>query len=401
MNKFLKPDNIVPNSDEKRVAKLRDFHILDTASDVVFDTIAQIARDVLRTPSSFVSFVDRDRVFFKANLSSLPTNTVKREHSLCSYTILQQDITIIEDTLEADGLESPYVGVNGGIRFYAGAPIVTDDGHNIGSVCVTDDKPRKNLTFKQLDILKMLAKLALEKLESYRSTRSIISAYDDQIHRLAHDMKNPASSLVLYGQLMRKQPSNADRMMEFSRKIEAIGKNVEQTMDNLLSDASNANAAINLKFNKIAIAELLNKIAETFETSLNLKRQKLTIECLADGYVEIDRQRMTDVITNLVSNAIKYSFEQSEIKIISRTADNDIVIEFKDEGVGMTDEDISKLFTKFAKLSSVPTGNERSYGIGLYIVKVLTELHGGKVWASSRGRGMGSSFFLSLPRIRR
>jgi signal transduction histidine kinase len=400
MNNFSKAQNLIPDNDGKRVAKLEDFNILDTASDVTFDTIAEIARDVIGTPSAFVSFVDKDRVFFKANLSSLPSNSVKREHSLCSYTILENNITVIEDTLAVGGLESPYVGVVGGIRFYAGAPIVTEDGYNVGTVCVVDDKPRLAPNLKQFDILSKLAKLALEKLESHRSTRRIISAYDDQIHRLAHDMKNPASSLIAYGQLMNRQPENADRMKNFSQKIEAIGKNIEQTMDNLLSEASNANAAICLKFNKIAIADLLNKIAETFETSLNLKRQKLTIECLTDGYVEIDRQRITDVITNLVSNAIKYSFEKSEIKIISRTSDNDIVIEFKDEGVGMTDEDISKLFTKFAKLSSVPTGNERSYGIGLYIVKVLTELHGGKVWASSEGKGMGSSFFLSLPKVR-
>ncbi len=101
----------------------------------------------------------------------------------------------------------------------------------------------------------------------------------------------------------------------------------------------------------------------------------------------------------MLSNAIKYSYPGSTIKIICSSEEDNVIFEFRDKGVGLTTDDLPKLFTKFARLSSIPTAKERSNGIGLYIVKTLVQLHGGKVWAANEGKEKGSSFFISLPKF--
>lgn len=106
---------------------------------------------------------------------------------------------------------------------------------------------------------------------------------------------------------------------------------------------------------------------------------------------------MQEVFENLLSNAIKYSYPDSEITVAALEQENYAVVEFRDQGQGLSDSDMKNLFRKFTKLSAVPTGKERSNGLGLSIVKTLVELQKGKVWASSPGKNKGSSFFVAIP----
>ena len=113
--------------------------------------------------------------------------------------------------------------------------------------------------------------------------------------------------------------------------------------------------------------------------------------------VAADKARLKEVFENLLSNALKYSYPDTVITIGLKREKKAAVIAFQDQGQGLSAEDMKKLFTKFARLSSVPTGKERSSGLGLSIVKALVELHGGKVWASSAGKDQGATFFVALP----
>ena len=100
---------------------------------------------------------------------------------------------------------------------------------------------------------------------------------------------------------------------------------------------------------------------------------------------------------NLLSNAIKYSYHNTTIKVTAREAGNYVHIEVKDEGQGLNFSDMQKLFTKFAKLSSTPTGKETSNGLGLSISKSFIELHNGNIYAMSPGKDKGTTFIVSIP----
>ncbi|MFD2582163.1 ATP-binding protein [Pedobacter vanadiisoli] len=400
MSKFSKPSNTTSDYEFQRLNKLRRYHIIDTPPELLFDLIAEIAKITFKASGSFVSFIDDTQVYLKANTSPIQASIIKKEDSLCTVAAQTAEITLIEDARTCTEVkDNPYVKMDNGIRFYASAPITTMEGFVIGAVSVMDDKPRFDIEEDQLMVLKWLARITLEKLESRLINRISVRAYDDRLHRLAHDMKNPATSLVAYGQLLGKGLLTQEKLASLGSKIEQTGRNIERTMNNLLNEAKNENASIDLKFETTKVRDLLNAVAATFDFALKQKKQTLKINCQTDGYIQVDQERITDVLTNLLSNAVKYSQIGAEIEINCSTGINDIIFEFKDNGVGMTNEDISKLFTKFAKLSSVPTAKERSNGIGLYIVKTLVQLHGGKVWASSAGKDLGSSFFVLLPKL--
>jgi signal transduction histidine kinase len=111
----------------------------------------------------------------------------------------------------------------------------------------------------------------------------------------------------------------------------------------------------------------------------------------------VDADRVRDAIDNLVSNAIKYSPIGGEIDVeVGREADS-IVVQVKDQGAGLSPEDISRLFGRFQRLSAKPTAGESSTGLGLSIAKRIVDLHGGRITVDSAGPGKGATFIMTLP----
>lgn len=140
-NTFGKP--IIPENEEERIKALESFEILDTLPENFFDNLAHIIAKAFDTPIALISLVDKERVFFKANVGMPDTTYVDRGISLCSLAILNNEPTVFENAeLEPCLLANPLVAGEFGLRFYAGAPIITTDGYNIGTVCVVDKNPR-------------------------------------------------------------------------------------------------------------------------------------------------------------------------------------------------------------------------------------------------------------------
>jgi GAF domain-containing protein len=157
----------IPRDEEARLEALRQYQILDTASEQVFDRITELAADVCGTPVSALTFVDEDRQWFKANVGLSVTET-SRDVAFCAHAILQEDLFTVPDALADDRFaQNPLVTHDPKIRFYAGMPLITQDGHALGTLCVMDWKPRQ-LSAEQRGELRALAKSVLSILESRR-----------------------------------------------------------------------------------------------------------------------------------------------------------------------------------------------------------------------------------------
>ena len=140
----------IPENDELRLKKLYDYQILDTHQEDTFDKIAQLAAKIMKTPYAFVTFVDEDRIFIKANISPLDGNVLPREKSLCSVAILNNECTIINDSYAFEDMqENVELYKKYGIRFYAAAPLRSPEGYHLGTVCVADKNPRYRKTSKK------------------------------------------------------------------------------------------------------------------------------------------------------------------------------------------------------------------------------------------------------------
>jgi GAF domain-containing protein len=157
-----------PLPDEKRRLEiLREYQILDTAAEKVFDDITSLAADVCKAPMCLLTFVDADRLWFKSNVG-LPVQEARREYSLCAHAIAGRDMFIVPDARADERFsDNPMVTGDASIRFYAGMPLITPDGAAVGTLCIIDRVPRE-LTQQQVDKVKALAASAVMLLEMRR-----------------------------------------------------------------------------------------------------------------------------------------------------------------------------------------------------------------------------------------
>ncbi|WP_017731530.1 GAF domain-containing sensor histidine kinase [Nafulsella turpanensis] len=397
MSIYRKPASIIPQNDPERLKKLYRLEILDTPAETTFDSLAQLAAEIFDTPGAFITFVDHDRVFFKSNLSTLEGNEIKRQDSLCSLAILEDQSTVFEDTHQVpDLLESPYVACDGGMRFYAGAPLKTSDGYQLGTICVTDSVPR-TATDKQMKMLERLSTVVVDELEQRMMARRAIRIQTDLMNMAVHDLKGPAANIALLSDLVLKNAAGNEKVKELVDKMKVCTGDINERLEGLLHLSLIENGNFKLQKEEVDLAAIAKAAIRNFELLARQKSQTIELKAEAPVMVEVDPGRMQEIIENLLSNAIKYAYPSTPIRIILNTTEKAAIVEVRDLGQGLSKGDMKKLFTKFAKLSAVPTGKERSSGLGLSIVKTLSELHNGKVWAESEGKDKGSSFFVSLP----
>ncbi len=165
-----------PSNEEKRLEALRGFHILDTPAEQAFDDLVRLASYVCQTPIAMVSFVDRDRQWFKARIGVQVSET-SRDMAFCAHAILcPQDLLIVPDASKDDRFfDHPLVTDAPKIRFYAGAPLVTEGGFALGTLCVVDHSP-KELSPEQIKALTILRNQVVRELELHKKNSELTEA---------------------------------------------------------------------------------------------------------------------------------------------------------------------------------------------------------------------------------
>jgi hypothetical protein len=158
----------VPHNEVDRLSALHAMAILDTPPETDFDDIVRIASEICGAPISLVTLVDADRQWFKAKIGDLPIDESPREVAFCAHTIMGRDLMVVPDTTaDSRFADSPFVQADDGIRFYAGAPLLTTGGAALGTLCVIDHAPHR-LNLDQMRALRALAKQVTELLELRR-----------------------------------------------------------------------------------------------------------------------------------------------------------------------------------------------------------------------------------------
>lgn len=162
-----------PQREVERLEALRQYEVLDTPPEAAFDRIVQLASTFFGVPIALVSLVEQDRQWFKACYGLDQTQT-DRELSFCAHALHTDAVLVVPDaTRDPRFANNPLVTGEPGIRFYAGAPLQTPSGHNLGTLCVIDTQPRDPLTSKQETTLKHLAAMVVDELE-LRQTASAL-----------------------------------------------------------------------------------------------------------------------------------------------------------------------------------------------------------------------------------
>lgn len=158
------PSELIPKNEGLRLAAVGRYEILDTPQDGAFDRITQLAARIFDVPIATITIVDHDRIWFKSK-HGIDADQIGRDPGLCASAVLDYQPWIINDAAkDPRSLENPLVRGELGLRFYAGAPLKTADGYNLGTINIIDKEPRE-LAENEVAILEQLAELVVDSLE--------------------------------------------------------------------------------------------------------------------------------------------------------------------------------------------------------------------------------------------
>ncbi len=202
-----------PANEAGRVAALEKYAILDTDPEQSFDDLTLLASFICKTPIALISLVDEDRQWFKSRVG-LDAKETSRDIAFCSTAILQSDVFVVPDALKDDRFrDNPLVVSDPHIRFYAGAPLINEDGYALGTFCVVDRAPRE-LAPEQKEALKALSRLVLAQLEFRRNLFLLKETLPDRTreeHERQRELVHVQETLMRAMGLRKSQASAGSR----------------------------------------------------------------------------------------------------------------------------------------------------------------------------------------------
>src|SRR6516162_5305334 len=218
---------------------------------------------------------------------------------------------------------------------------------------------------------------------------------------VAHDLKNPLGVILGRTEILKEMIGRAgaldDGVQAQIAYIRDAANRLTGMVDDLVTDAMADALDITIRRERVDISVLVREVAEANRPLAARKEQTITVSAPPEHTAKCDVDRIREAIDNLISNAIKYSPIGGTIDIIVTQEAGNIVVQVKDQGAGLSPEDISLLFGRFQRLSAKPTAGETSTGLGLSIVKRIVDLHGGRITVESAGHAKGATFNMQLP----
>jgi PAS domain S-box-containing protein len=215
---------------------------------------------------------------------------------------------------------------------------------------------------------------------------------------VSHELKTPVALIKGYASTLRRKDAQWDQqtMRDSLEVIEEESDRLAELIDNML-DASRVQAGtFRLALVELDIDQLVSNVVKRFQTQF--KSHRLVADVPSDlPLVHADEARITQVLSNLISNAIKYSSEGTEVRVTGQATDKEVIIAVQDQGPGIPPEEQGQLFTRFYRGDNDVTRRTQGAGLGLYLSKSIVEAHGGRIWLESDGQH-GSRFSFSLPR---
>ena len=214
-----------PLNENKRIEAVKRYDILDTPPDGSFDRITQLASSIFEVPIAIISLVDTDRIWFKS-AHGLTINQIGRDPGLCASAILSSDVYVINDACsDPRSLTNPLVAGEFGLKFYAAAPLQTEDQYNLGTLCIIDKKPR-TLTKKEQQILMQLRDIVMDEMELRLSLRQTVT----NVKKLTSDIGYHLDDTI-EGIRKLSAEKQKEKILEYLDASKMFLKNVENQMN--------------------------------------------------------------------------------------------------------------------------------------------------------------------------
>ena len=253
--------------------------------------------------------------------------------------------------------------------------------------------------FKVGDGVAVLFRDITERVKLIEALKESDKRKDEFLAMLAHELRNPLAPIVTAGEILWRISNKNEPVAKPASIIRRQARHMTRLIDDLLDVSRVTQGHIHLQKEVIDIADVLAQAVEMCEPQLQAKQQFLTTVSPSSLFVEGDMARLVQCVANILTNAIKYSEANKEIRITVRSEETEAVIEIADTGSGIAPEMLPKIFELFVQSQVTLDRSQGGLGVGLAIVQRLIAMHGGRVSAFSEGEGQGSTFEIRLPRI--
>ena len=223
----------------------------------------------------------------------------------------------------------------------------------------------------------------------------------DFISMAAHELRTPITTIKGYLSvfIQENKPNLNNDQLGLLRSTEQAVTQLSTLVENLLSAAKIDRGVLNVSFEDLDWQKFVSESVAHFQS--RAKEKEITLEFISPKIpipqVKVDKIRIGEVLSNLISNAINYTEPGGKIKVWAQTTGSTVVTSVADTGKGLPPESIPQLFNKFFRVTSALEGGTKGTGLGLYIAKSIIEMHHGKIWVESAGLGKGATFSFSLP----
>lgn len=256
---------------------------------------------------------------------------------------------------------------------------------------------------KPLDVEVLMARVEtqLKLLRLKREKDRLDRVKDDFLAIASHDLKNPlfviSAAITLISEHAPPGSQMTDDIFEFVSLIKERTSEMTRIIEDFLDFQALEEGRLRLDMESIDLHALMAKAMENNAARAEIKAIHVELQ-KTEGLpaIQVDPHRIAQILDNLLSNAIKFSDEKGSIVLRSKLEGGKAVIEVSDAGPGLTKADMRKVFGKYSRLKNMPTGGEKSSGLGLAICKQLVEAHGGEIGVSNNP-DCGTTFWFSLP----
>ncbi|MBL7111678.1 MAG: tetratricopeptide repeat-containing sensor histidine kinase [Bacteroidales bacterium] len=238
-------------------------------------------------------------------------------------------------------------------------------------------------------------------VESEHNLKDLNATKDKFFSIIGHDLRNPLNALIGFSELIaaNSREFSKEDIHRYSVIINESAKNIHQLIENLLNWSRAQTGNIDFSPAHIPLSDFVSEIHKVLKINADNKNIRIDIDIPETIKVFADKNLLSTILRNLISNAVKFTTEGGKVFITAEEDNGKILVSVTDTGIGMNQEQVDSLFTLGTSKSTPGTTKEQGTGLGLILCKEFIEMHDGEIWAESE-QGKGSTFKFTIPDIK-